>query len=77
MKNPDIQICGLIESKINEIILEINQTYSILEANKMHSELRILDWIFFKFLLTIIIRFSKSNDDLLDALRFSIGYNIK
>jgi hypothetical protein len=31
MKNPDIQICGLIESKMNKIILTINKTYSIIE----------------------------------------------
>jgi tRNA U54 and U55 pseudouridine synthase Pus10 len=43
MKNPDIQICGLIESKMNKIILTINKTYSIIEADKLHSELRILD----------------------------------
>jgi hypothetical protein len=45
MKNPGIEICGLIESKMNEIILAINQTYSILEADKLHGELQILDWI--------------------------------
>ena len=39
MKNPDIQICDLIESKMNEFILKINQTYSIFEADKLHSEL--------------------------------------
>jgi hypothetical protein len=49
MKNPGIEICGLIESKMNEIILAINQTYSILEADKLHVELQILDWI--KFVL--------------------------
>ena len=43
MRNPDIEICELIESKINE-----NRTYSILEADQMHTELRILDWIFFQ-----------------------------
>ena len=48
MKNPDIQICDHIESKMSEIILSINQTYSILEADELHSELRILDWIFYQ-----------------------------
>ena len=48
MKNPEINICELIESKMNEIILKINQTYSILEADKLHSELRILDWILYE-----------------------------
>ena len=33
---------------INEIILKINQAYSIFEADKLHSELRILDWIFYQ-----------------------------
>jgi hypothetical protein len=47
MKNPNVQICGLIESKMNEIILVINKTFSILEADKLHSELRILDWILY------------------------------
>lgn len=48
MKNPDIQICNLIESKMNEIILSVNRTHSIFEADKGHNELRILDWIFFQ-----------------------------
>jgi hypothetical protein len=30
------------------IIETINQTDSILEADKLHSELRILDWIFYQ-----------------------------
>jgi hypothetical protein len=47
MKNPNIYICALIESKMNEIIETINKTYSILEADKLHSELRILDWILY------------------------------
>ena len=33
MKNPDIQICDLIESGMNEIILKINQTDTIFEAD--------------------------------------------
>src|SRR5881396_2187856 len=51
MKNPGVEICGLIESKINEIILAINQTYSILEADKLHSELQILIGYCIKFAL--------------------------
>ena len=46
MKNPDVKICSLIESRMNETILTINQTHDIFEADKLHSELRILDWIF-------------------------------
>ena len=47
MKNPNIYICALIESKMNEIIEKINKTYSIIEADKLHTELRILDWILY------------------------------
>jgi len=48
MKNPNIYICGLIESKMNELIETINKTYSILDADKLHSELCILDWILYQ-----------------------------
>ena len=47
MKNPNVSICVLINLKINEIIDIINQTDSILEADKLHSELGILDWILY------------------------------
>jgi len=30
---------------MNNVVLTINQTHDILEADKFHSELRILDWI--------------------------------
>jgi hypothetical protein len=48
MKDRSIQICDVIESKMNEIINKINQMDSIIEADKLHSELRILDWIFYQ-----------------------------
>ena len=48
MKNPNIQICDLIESRMNKIILTINETYSVFEADKLHTELRILEWIFYQ-----------------------------
>ena len=47
MNNPDIPICDNIESRMSDIILKINQTNSIFESDKLHSELRILDWILF------------------------------
>ena len=47
MRKPNIYICALIESKMNEIIERVNQTYSIIEADPFHSELRILDWILY------------------------------
>ena len=48
MKNPNVEICSLIESRMNETIQEINQTYSIFESDKLHVELRILDWILYQ-----------------------------
>ena len=48
MKNQDISICDLMESKMNETILKINQTHDIFEADKLHSELRILDYLFYQ-----------------------------
>ena len=49
MKNPDIQICALIETKMNEIIDKINEKDSMLETDPLDSELRILDWILYIF----------------------------
>jgi hypothetical protein len=47
MKNPDINICALIESKTNELIDEINKKDSIIEQDPLDSEVRILDWILY------------------------------
>jgi hypothetical protein len=47
MKNSDIYICALIETKMNEIIDIINQTDSVLEGDPQYSKLRILDWILY------------------------------
>jgi hypothetical protein len=48
MIDPNIQICDLIESRMSEIINKINQMDSAIEADPLHSELRILDWIFYQ-----------------------------
>jgi hypothetical protein len=48
MKNPDIHICNLIESKMNVITDAINKMDSATEADPLHSELRILDWILYQ-----------------------------
>lgn len=48
MINPDVEICSLIESRMKNVVLTINQIRDILEADKLHSELRILDWIFYQ-----------------------------
>jgi len=48
MENPDTKICDLLEAKRNEVILEINRTKSIFESDKLHSELKIMDWILYQ-----------------------------
>ena len=58
MKNSDIPICELMESKINEVILKINQTHDIFEADKLHNELGIMDWIFYQVCKAESDRFS-------------------
>ena len=50
MKNSDIDICSVIETRMNEIIDKINKTHSIFEADPLHTELRILDWILYQSL---------------------------
>jgi hypothetical protein len=39
MKNPDIRVCDLIESKMNEIIDTLNKMDSAIEINPLNSEL--------------------------------------
>lgn len=48
MKNPNTKICELLESKMKESILKINQIQDIFEEDKFNSELRILNWILFQ-----------------------------
>ena len=50
MKNPNIQICAVIEFKMNEIIDAIKEKHSIIEQDPLVSESRILDWIFYQVL---------------------------
>ena len=52
MKDPNIQICEIIECKMNEIIQKINETDSAIQADLLHSELRILDQILYQFVVT-------------------------
>jgi hypothetical protein len=40
MKNPDNNICALIETKMNKLIDEINAKDSIIEADPLDSEVR-------------------------------------
>ena len=48
MKNPGVEICGLLEARMNETIQEIKKKDSIFESDILDSELRILDWIFYQ-----------------------------
>jgi len=47
MKKLDIFICEVIETRMNEIIDKINEKDSIIEADLLDSEVRILDWILY------------------------------
>ena len=42
MKKTDVEICSLIECRMNDVVLTINQSHDIFEADKLHSELKIL-----------------------------------
>ena len=48
MKNPNMEICSLIESRMNETIQEIKKKDSVFESDILDSELRILDWILYQ-----------------------------
>jgi len=48
MKNPDIFICEIIETRMNEIIDKINHMDSIIKADPLHNELRIQNWILYQ-----------------------------
>jgi hypothetical protein len=63
MKNPDIFICEIIESKMNEIIDTVNKTDSAIEADPLHRDLRILDWILYQVCSNEIKRISPTNKE--------------
>ena len=47
MSNQDTPICEIIESRINQTIDKINKTNSLIEADPLDSELRILDYLLY------------------------------
>ncbi|HEX2306374.1 MAG TPA: hypothetical protein VHH33_08810 [Nitrososphaeraceae archaeon] len=59
MKNPEIHICDLIESKMNQIIGTVNEMDSAIEADPLHSELRILDWIIYQVCCNEVEKFER------------------
>ena len=48
MHNPNVNICKMIESNIDEILIKIKKTNSIFETDPLDSELRILNWILYQ-----------------------------
>jgi len=48
IKHPKSEICYLIETRMNELVLKINESDSIIESDKLRSELRILNWILYQ-----------------------------
>jgi hypothetical protein len=76
MKNSDVNICAVIERKMNEIIDEINKKHSIIEQDPLDSELRILDWII-PFSSSFLI-FSRFDGRTHEGLRWveSYGYHV-
>ena len=48
MKNPNVEICSIIEYRMSETIHEIKKLDSIFESDIIDSALRILDWIFYQ-----------------------------
>ena len=48
IKHPQSETCDLIETKMKELILRINEYESIIEMDELHSELRILNWILYQ-----------------------------
>jgi hypothetical protein len=57
MNNPNIQIFDLIESKMTEIVDKVNKLDDSIEADPLHSEIRILDWILYEICSNEIKKF--------------------
>ena len=57
MKTPDVS--EIIELKMNETIDKINKTHDIFEAEPLHSELQILDWILYQICSNKIKQFER------------------
>jgi hypothetical protein len=48
MHNPNTDICKIIESKMDEILIKIKKTNNIFDMDPLDSELRILIWILYQ-----------------------------
>jgi uncharacterized protein YicC (UPF0701 family) len=48
INHPPLEICDLVESRMNELVSKINEADSIIESDMLHSELMILNWILYQ-----------------------------
>jgi len=48
MKKSNSQICDILESRMKKTILKINQTHSMIQSDKLHSELRVMNWMLYQ-----------------------------
>jgi hypothetical protein len=48
MENPNTNICKIIESRMDDILIKIRKTDIIFEMDPLDSELRILNWILYQ-----------------------------
>ncbi len=48
INHPALEICNLVESRVNELISKINEADSIIASDMSHSELRILNSILYQ-----------------------------
>jgi hypothetical protein len=48
IRHPKSEICHIIEIRMNDLISKIQESDSIIESDKLHSELRILNWILYQ-----------------------------
>jgi uncharacterized protein YicC (UPF0701 family) len=61
-KNSDINICEIIETGMNQIIDKINEIDDAIEADPLHNELRVLDWILYIVCSNEIKQFERIQD---------------
>jgi hypothetical protein len=59
INNSDIPICEIIESKMSVIRVKISHIDDAIEADPLHSELRILDWILFQVCSNEVKKFER------------------
>ena len=48
MKKSNSQICDILELRMKKTILKINQTHSMIQSDKLHSELRVMNLMLYQ-----------------------------